>query len=138
MLSAAKGSVGEALKLLNYGGGEIIAAYDEMLAAEGPTARKAMHRLADALSGRESDTIFDFFVSHVGDDIMNRARAAAGEGQIAAAERLARLYSEITERLTISDGYNFGPQADDHQHSRRYQAARPLKRVSADTFGTVL
>ncbi|MBY5520277.1 DNA polymerase III subunit delta' [Rhizobium leguminosarum] len=106
VLSAAKGSVGEALKLLNYGGGEIIAAYDEMLSAEGPTARKVMHRLADALSGRESDTIFDFFVSHVGDDIMNRARAAAGEGQIAAAERLARLYSEITERLTISDGYN--------------------------------
>jgi DNA polymerase-3 subunit delta' len=65
-----------------------------------------MHRLADALSGRESDTIFDFFVSHVGDDIMNRARVAAGEGRIATAERLARLYSEITERLTISDGYN--------------------------------
>ncbi|MHC2455367.1 DNA polymerase-3 subunit delta' [Rhizobium leguminosarum] len=106
VLSAAKGSVGEALKLLNYGGGEIIAAYDEMLSAEGPTARKAMHRLADALSGRESDTIFDFFVSHVGDDIMNRARVAAGEGQITAAERLARLYSEITERLTVSDAYN--------------------------------
>ncbi|UIY22956.1 DNA polymerase III subunit delta' [Rhizobium leguminosarum] len=106
VLSAANGSVGEALKLLNYGGGEIIAAYDEMLSAEGPTARKAMHRLADALSGRESDTIFDFFVSHVGDDIMNRARVAAGEGQITAAERLARLYSEITERLTVSDAYN--------------------------------
>lgn len=106
VLSAAKGSVGEALKLLNYGGGDIVAAYDEMLSAEGPTARKAMHRLADALSGRESDTIFDFFVSHIGDDIMNRARAAAGEGRIAAAERLARLYSEITERLAISDGYN--------------------------------
>ncbi|RWX20074.1 DNA polymerase III subunit delta' [Rhizobium hidalgonense] len=106
VLSAAKGSVGEALKLLNYGGGEIIAAYDEMLSAEGPAARKAMHRLADALSGRESDTIFDFFVSHVGDDIMNRARIAAGEGEIIAAERLARLYFEITERLTISDAYN--------------------------------
>ncbi|MDK4734006.1 DNA polymerase III subunit delta' [Rhizobium sp. CNPSo 3490] len=106
VLSAAKGSVGEALKLLNYGGSEIIAGYDEVLSAEGPTARKAMHRLAEALSGKESDTIFDFFVSHVGDDIMSRARAAAGEGQIAAAERLARLYSEVTERLTVSDAYN--------------------------------
>ncbi|PDT29126.1 DNA polymerase III subunit delta' [Rhizobium sp. L9] len=106
LLSAAKGSVGEALKLLNYGGSEIIAGYDEVLSAEGPTARKAMHRLAEALSGKESDTIFDFFVSHVGDDIMSRARAAAGEGQIAAAERLARLYSEVTERLTVSDAYN--------------------------------
>ncbi|ARO24141.1 DNA polymerase III subunit delta' [Rhizobium sp. S9] len=106
VLSAAKGSVGEALKLLNYGGSEIIAGYDEVLSAEGPTARKAMHRLAEALSGKESDTIFDFFVSHVGDDIMSRARAAAGEGQIATAERLARLYSEIIERLTVSDAYN--------------------------------
>ncbi|ANK85808.1 MULTISPECIES: DNA polymerase III subunit delta' [unclassified Rhizobium] len=106
VLSAAKGSVGEALKILNYGGSEIIAGYDEVLSAEGPTARKAMHRLAEALSGKESDTIFDFFVSHVGDDIMSRARAAAGEGQIATAERLARLYSEIIERLTVSDAYN--------------------------------
>ncbi|OWO94537.1 DNA polymerase III subunit delta' [Rhizobium esperanzae] len=106
VLSAAKGSVGEALKLLNYGGSEIIAGYDEVLSAEGPTARKAMHRLAEALSGKESDTIFDFFVSHVGDDIMSRARAAAGEGQIATAERLARLYSEVIERLTVSDAYN--------------------------------
>jgi DNA polymerase-3 subunit delta' len=106
LLSAAKGSVGEALKLLNYGGGEIIQAYNEVLSSEGPAARKAMHRLADALSGREAETIFDFFVSHVGDDVMNRARLAAGEGQIAAADRLARLYSEITEKLTISGAYN--------------------------------
>ncbi|ACE91200.1 DNA polymerase III delta' subunit [Rhizobium phaseoli] len=106
VLAAAKGSVGEALKLLNYGGGEIIAAYDEVLSAQGPAARKAMHRLADALSGKESDTIFDFFVSHVGDDIMNRARVAAGKGEIATAERLARLYSDITERLAISSAYN--------------------------------
>ncbi len=107
LLSAAKGSVGEALKLLNYGGGEIIIeAYNQVLSSEGPAARKAMHRLADALSGKEADTIFDFFVSHVGDDVMNRARLAAGEGQIAAAERLARLYSEITEKLTVSDAYN--------------------------------
>lgn len=106
LLSAAKGSVGEALKLLNYGGGDIIQAYNDVLSSEGPAARKAMHRLADALSGKESDTIFDFFVSHVGDDVMNRARLAAGDGQIAAAERFARLYSEITEKLTISDAYN--------------------------------
>jgi DNA polymerase-3 subunit delta' len=106
LLSAAKGSVGEALKLLNYGGGEIIAAYNEVLSAQGPSARKAMHRLADALSGKESDTIFDFFVSHVGDDLMSRARIAAGSGRIAAAERLSRLYSDVVERLNVSDAYN--------------------------------
>lgn len=106
MISIAKGSVGEALKLLNYGGSEIIMAYNEVLTAQGPTARKAMHRLADALSGKDNDTIFEFFVSHVGDDLMHRARHAAQAGELSAAERLARLQSDINERLTVSDAYN--------------------------------
>ncbi|KQV81456.1 DNA polymerase III subunit delta' [Rhizobium sp. Root1220] len=106
LLAAAKGSVGEALKLVNYGGGEIIAAYNEVLATQGPSARKAMHRLADALSGKESETIFEFFAGHVGDDLINRARAAAMAGQVAAAERLSRIHSDIAERLAVSDAYN--------------------------------
>ncbi|CCM75617.1 DNA polymerase III subunit delta' [Rhizobium mesoamericanum] len=106
LLAAANGSVGEALKLVNYGGGEIIAAYNEVLQAQGASARRAMHRLADALSGKDSDTIFEFFTSHVSEDLMRRARAAAIAGQVAAAERLARLHSDIGERLTVSDAYN--------------------------------
>jgi DNA polymerase-3 subunit delta' len=106
LLSAAKGSVSEALKLLNYGGGEIIEAYRQVLSADGPAARKAMHRLADALSGKDSDTIFGFFLSHIGDDIIERARAAALHGSISTAERLARLHSETTERLNVSQAYN--------------------------------
>ena len=106
LLSAAKGSVSEALKLLNYGGGDIIEAYRQGLSADGPAARKAMHRLADALSAKDSDTIFGFFVAHIGDDIIDRARAAALHGSVAAAERLARLHSETTERLNVSQAYN--------------------------------
>ncbi len=106
LLAAAKGSVSEALKLLNYGGGEIIEAYRQVLSADGPAARKAMHRLADALSGKDSDTIFGFFLSHIGDDIIERARAAALQGSVGTAERLARLHSETTERLTVSQAYN--------------------------------
>jgi DNA polymerase-3 subunit delta' len=106
LLTAAKGSVGEALKLMNYGGGEIISAYQDVLSAQGPAARRAMHRLADALSGKESDTIFEFFASHIGDDLMNRARQAAGAGNLGAAERLARLQSDVNERLTVSSAYN--------------------------------
>jgi DNA polymerase-3 subunit delta' len=106
LLRQAKGSVSEALKLLNYGGSDIITAYRQVIEAEGPSARRAMHRLADALSGKDSDTIFGFFASHLGDDIIGRARAAAAEGRIAAADRLARLYSEVSERLAISQAYN--------------------------------
>ncbi len=106
LFAEAKGSVSEALKLLNYGGGDIIEAYQQVIAAEGPAARRAMHRLADALSGKDSDTVFGFFVSHLGDDIMGRARTAASAGRIASADRLSRFYSDITERLTISQAYN--------------------------------
>jgi DNA polymerase-3 subunit delta' len=106
LFAQAKGSVSEALKLLNYGGGEIIQAYNEIIAAEGPAARKSMHKLADVLSGKESDTIFAFFVSYLGDDIIGRAKLAAAEGRLAAADRLSRLYSDVTERLTISQAYN--------------------------------
>ncbi|MFK0165544.1 DNA polymerase III subunit delta' [Rhizobium sp. NPDC090279] len=106
LLSTAKGSVSEALKLLNYGGGEIIEAYRQVLSADGPAARKAMHRLADALSGKDSDTIFGFFLSHIGDDIIERARTAALGGSMGTAERLARLHSETTERLNVSQAYN--------------------------------
>jgi len=106
LLRDAKGSVSEALKLLNYGGGDIIAAYRQVVVADGPAARKAMHKLADVLSGRESETIFDFFVSHIEDDIMGRARQAALEGRVTVAERMSRLHSEVTERLTVSQAYN--------------------------------
>ncbi|MFS2149515.1 DNA polymerase III subunit delta' [Rhizobium sp. Rhizsp42] len=106
LLASANGSVGEALKLVNYGGGEIISAYNEVLTLQGPSARKAMHRLADALSGKESDTIFEFFAGHLGDDLMGKAKAAAMAGQVAQAERLSRLHSDIIERLTVSDAYN--------------------------------
>ncbi len=106
LLRDAKGSVSEALKLMNYGGADIIAAYRQVVASEGPAARKAMHKLADVLSGRESETIFDFFVSHIEDDIMARARQAALEGRVTAAERMARLHADVTERLTVSQAYN--------------------------------
>lgn len=106
LFASAKGSVSEALKLLNYGGGEIVAAYEQVISAEGPAARRAMHRLADALSAKESDTIFGFFVSHISDDIMARARAAALDGRLVVAEKLSRLYSDVTERLNISQAYN--------------------------------
>jgi len=106
VLSMSKGSVSQALKLLNYGGTEIIAAFDEVIAAEGPTARKAMHRLADVLSGKESDVIFGFFLEHLGDHLVARARAAALFGDLTTADRQAKLVSDIGEKITIAQAYN--------------------------------
>ncbi|WP_337266706.1 DNA polymerase III subunit delta' [Oryzifoliimicrobium ureilyticus] len=106
LLELAQGSAGEALKLINYGGADIVAAYREVFSSPGPAARKAMHRLADALSGKDSETIFDFFVSHIGDDLMQKARAAAYSGDVSKAEQLSRLWSSATERFLVADSYN--------------------------------
>ncbi|PWE53193.1 DNA polymerase III subunit delta' [Metarhizobium album] len=105
-LAAAQGSVSEALKLVNYGGMDIVAAFEQVLSSQGPTARKAMHKLADALSSKDAETIFAFFVSHIGDHIMGRARQAALSGDIRTADHFARLSSSIGERLTVAQAYN--------------------------------
>ncbi|HEV7320702.1 MAG TPA: DNA polymerase III subunit delta' [Ensifer sp.] len=106
ILSAASGSVAEALKLINYGGLEIAATFEAILAGQGPAMRKDMHKLADALSGRDSETIFDFFTALASDRIMREAREAAVAGDIMRAERFARLSATVAERLTVSDAYN--------------------------------
>ncbi|MCK8782347.1 DNA polymerase III subunit delta' [Rhizobium sp. NTR19] len=106
VLSMSKGSVAQALKLLNYGGTEIIAAFDEILSSEGPKARKAMHRLADVLSGKDSEVIFGFFMQHLSDHLVARARAAALAGDIATADRQAKLVTDINEKITVSQAYN--------------------------------
>jgi DNA polymerase-3 subunit delta' len=106
VLAMANGSVAQALKLLNYGGTEIITAFDELMASSGPTARKAMHRLADVLSGKDNDVIFGFFLDYLGERLIERARTAAVAGDLAAADRASRLSSEISERIAVSQAYN--------------------------------
>jgi len=102
----AKGSVSRALKLMNYGGLDIIAAFDEIVTGEGPSARKAMHRLADVLSGKDSEVIFTFFLEHLSEYLVEQARSAALQGQLAIADRRAKLVSEIVEKITVSTAYN--------------------------------
>ncbi|WP_117191141.1 DNA polymerase III subunit delta' [Rhizobium terrae] len=106
VLAMSKGSVAQALKLLNYGGTEIIAAFDDVMAAEGPAARKAMHRLADVLSGKESEVIFGFFLEHLSDHLVARARAAALAGDLSGADRQAKLVSDINEKVSVAQAYN--------------------------------
>lgn len=106
VLAAANGSVSEALKLLNYGGLDIMTAFQTILAGQGPGIRRDMHKLADVLSAKDSETIFDFFSSLVSGHIMSTARQAALAGDLAKAERFARLSVTITERLTVAQAYN--------------------------------
>lgn len=106
VLDLAGGSVAQAIKLVNYGGLDIIDAFDQVISQSGPTQRLAMHRLADAVSQRDSDTLYSFFVDHVSVFVAERAREAAFAGKVGRAFDLSRLQSAITERFTVADAYN--------------------------------
>ncbi|MCA1365801.1 DNA polymerase III subunit delta' [Bradyrhizobium sp. BRP14] len=106
ILAAAGGSVSEALKMINYGGLDIAEAFEDILKGQGPSVRKSMHKLADILSAKDSETIFDFFSSLLTGRVMQSAREAAHAGDIDRAERLAKLSSNFAERLAVSDAYN--------------------------------
>ncbi|MDQ0453756.1 DNA polymerase-3 subunit delta' [Rhizobium paknamense] len=106
LATLAKGSVSQALKLLNYGGADILAAFRDILSADGVVARRQMHKLADALSGKDSDVIYQFFIEHLSEYLMQEAKSAALQGDLHRADAQSRLSSEIIERLTIASAYN--------------------------------
>lgn len=106
LLAAAGGSVSQAIKLVNYGGLDILEAFESILRASGAEQRKAMHKIADAVAARGSDTLYDFFVDHAGEHVSDAARSAANQGDIDRAFRLSNLYASLTERVTVSGAYN--------------------------------
>jgi DNA polymerase-3 subunit delta' len=106
ILDLSGGSVAQAIKLVNYGGLDVIDAFDAAMMQSGSAQRKAMHKLADAVAQKDGDTLYGFFIDHVGQFVSGRARAAAMAGDINAAYALSRLNSAIIERFSVADAYN--------------------------------
>lgn len=106
VLASAGGSVAQAIKLVNYGGLDIIEAFDSVLAARGPQQRKAIHKLADAVAAKGSDTLYGFFMDHVSQHVTDMARRAASAGDVNRAFQLSDLHSNLMERVTVADAYN--------------------------------
>lgn len=102
----AGGSVAQALKLLNYGGADIIAAYEEIMRSPGVPSRPLMHKLADALAKRENETIQDFFFDYLDTDIKQRARNAAMSGDLERAAGLADLAVAISASVGEARAFN--------------------------------
>ncbi|TCT30240.1 DNA polymerase III subunit delta' [Martelella mediterranea] len=100
------GSVAQALKLINYGGGDVIDVYNEILSGEGARTRLSMHKLADTLAKRENETVFDFFLDHLDTDIKAKARDAALSGQLDEAEKLAALTTQISVEVGEARAFN--------------------------------
>ncbi|MCO6186070.1 DNA polymerase III subunit delta' [Rhizobium sp. L1K21] len=106
LLREAGGSVSEALKLVNYGGLEMLMALHEAASTGGPSARKAMHKIADALSARDNDTLFSFFSQAVLHRMEVAARQNALSGALANSDRISARVSELRQKLTVSAAYN--------------------------------
>lgn len=106
VIAAAHGSVAEALKLINYGGFDIVEAFRTIVSAPAKPPRRDVHKLADVLSAKDSDTVFSFFCQHATDFVTDAARTAALAGDISRADRLAHLSSQLGERIAIAQGYN--------------------------------
>ena len=106
VIAAAHGSVSQALKLVNYGGFDILEAFRTIVDAPGEPPRRDVHKLADVLSAKDSDIVFGFFCRQASDFVTDAARAAALAGDLARADRLAQLSARLTERLTVAQAYN--------------------------------
>jgi DNA polymerase-3 subunit delta' len=106
ILALSGGSVSQAIKLVNYGGLEILSAFDAVLTQKGPTQRKAMHKLADVVTQKDREMLFSFFTDHLSQHVSEAARAAAHASDIQRAYRLSMLQRGLSERFAISDAYN--------------------------------
>lgn len=107
----AAGSVRSAILLTEYGGLEIAGAIDGVL-AETRFGVAPAAKIADAVTGREQAIQFGLFNTHLLDVVSNRATAAASSGETDMAERLAALWSGMSESMADTDTYNL----DKRQH----------------------
>lgn len=107
LFAQAGGSVSEALKLVNYGGLEILNAFENVLSQPpGGQQRQDLIKLAEALSAKGSDTIFAFFTDNLIRRIERDAKLAALNGDLAGAARMSELSSALLERIATSVAYN--------------------------------
>lgn len=106
VIAAAHGSVSQALKLVNYGGFDILEAFRTIVGGGAEPPRRDVHKLADVLSAKDSDIVFGFFCRQALDFVTEAAREAALAGDIGRADRLAQLSFRLTEKLTVAQAYN--------------------------------
>jgi DNA polymerase III subunit delta' len=106
LLALAGGSVSQAIKLLNYGGLDMLDAMKAAIEQQGPAQRRAIHKIADVVAQKDGDILYEFFIDQLGMEVSSRARAAAMLGDIARAFDLSQLKSLMDEQINASDAYN--------------------------------
>lgn len=112
LASLARGSVREALILTRYGGLEVIDALARLTSAAKLDFTEAT-RVAEAVAARDGDRVFRIFNEAMLERAGDLARAAAGEGDIAVAERYSRTHADMAVTIAETETYNL----DRRQHA---------------------
>jgi len=107
----AGGSARQAILMTEFGGLDIAAAADAYLRQARRDPADA-YKLADAVVGREQEIQFDIFNAALCDRIAAEAASAAASGDARRGARLAQLWSEVSEAVTLTETYNL----DKRQH----------------------
>ncbi|MBL8584134.1 MAG: DNA polymerase III subunit delta', partial [Rhizobiaceae bacterium] len=112
LAAQADGSVRQAILLAEHGGLEIARAIED--AARAPRADwPAMNKLAEVVAARDHETRFDLFNRHALDMLSDAASAAAREGSVGRAERLAKAWQQARVAVEEAETYNL----DRKQHA---------------------
>lgn len=101
----AQGSVSRAILILNYGGLDVIEAFDRIV-ADPSRERGSMHVLADSLSARDREDALRFFCQHVIDWLSGQAVTAGRNGNVARAALYAEKAERNAEELATAFAYN--------------------------------
>lgn len=107
----AAGSPRNAILLTQYGGLEISDVIDRLVGGKAVDVAET-HRLAEAVSSRDSAIQFSIFNRHVLDIVADAASAAAYGGDMERANRLSELWQETLKTIGEAETYNL----DKKQH----------------------
>ncbi|MBX3569264.1 MAG: DNA polymerase III subunit delta' [Rhizobiaceae bacterium] len=105
LLARAGGSARRAILLAEFGGQDIIGAFETLTSAERLDVPGA-HRLAEIVSARDQEIRFDLLNAHMLDRLAESASQAAVAGQGARAQRLSSLWQELRVAVDEADTYN--------------------------------
>lgn len=111
LIARSGGSARAAIVLQQYGGVEIATALDRLATA--PIDIAASHRLAEAVSGRDSAIQFDVFNGRALELLSNAAAEAAQSGDIKRAKKLSDAWHLARIAITETATYNL----DQKQHA---------------------
>ncbi len=125
LLRRAGGSPRMAILLTEYGGLEIAAAVDSLLAERRFGVADAA-RIADAVTGRDKEQQFQLFIGHLEEVLAQAALRQGAAGDARAADRLADAWAQLDQATAETETYNL---------DRRQHVTSSLSRVHAALRG---